>query len=353
VGDQTYQPESKEEPMQAEPIPTRALNRDDLERFAEDADHLNDEHRDTVTFVARFAGGWPDTTDAGIASVDENGVEFDLVLENGSSTSRRIDFSTSLVGLEAVRTSLYSLLAVARERATDSVPQTSLELEIAAVADLKTFQTTVSDIVDLTPRLRQITFSGGLDDFTPIAPDQFMLVTPPDAGGRAYYTVRRWRAETGEMDMWFVLHDDHGPISGWVARTHVGAVVSLWGPRTSFEPPADTTSLVLVADDTGLPAVAAILDSTELPARVILETYDPDHLVDLEGQADWLFRGEDLPGTGGRLPASIEALDFEATGTYFFGAGESREMTAIRKHLRQGRGLPREQVQMTAYWRRT
>jgi NADPH-dependent ferric siderophore reductase len=98
--------------------------------------------------------------------------------------------------------------------------------------------------------------------------------------------------------------------------------------------------------------VAAILESTELPARVIVETYDPDHVVDLDAPADWLFRGEDPPGTGGRLPAAIEALYVEATGTYFFGAGESREMTAIRRHLRQGRGLPREQVQTSAYWRR-
>ena len=81
------------------------------------------------------------------------------------------------------------------------MPRTSLELEIAAVADLKTFQTAVSEVVDLTPRLRQVTFSGGFDQFTSIAPDQFMLVTPPDAGGQAYYTVRRWRAEMGEMDM--------------------------------------------------------------------------------------------------------------------------------------------------------
>jgi NADPH-dependent ferric siderophore reductase len=60
-----------------------------------------------------------------------------------------------------------------------------------------------------------------------------------------------------------------------------------------------------------------------------------------------------IRGTGGRLPAAMEALDAEVDGTYFFGAGESREMTSIRKHLRQGRGLPREQVQTTAYWRRS
>lgn len=339
--------------MRAEPIASRSLSQDDLEVLAEDADHLNDEHQDTVTFVARFAGDWPDIRHASLAAVYEEGVEFELVLEDGSPTTRRLEFSNPPVGIDAVRTALYALLGVAREQAPDSVPATSLELEIAAVAELKTFQTAVLEIVDLTPRLRQITFAGGLENFTPIAPDQFLLVTPPDAGGQAYYTVRRWRATPGELDIWFVLHDDHGPISGWAAGTHPGDDVSLWGPRTSFEPPEETTSLVLVADDTGLPAVAAIMESTELPTRAIVETYDPDHVVDLPGRVDWLFRGEDHPGTGGRLPAAMEAFDVKAVGTYFFGAGESREMTSIRKHLRQGRGLPREQVQMTAYWRRS
>jgi hypothetical protein len=40
--------------------------------------------------------------------------------------------------------------------------------------------------------------------------------------------------------------------------------------------------------------VAAILESTELPARVIVETYDPDHVVDLAGPADWVS-GTSIP----------------------------------------------------------
>ena len=37
--------------------------------------------------------------------------------------------------------------------------------------------------------------------------------------------------------------------------------------------------------------------------------------------------------------------------TYVWGGGESRIMTAIRKHVRRGWGLPREQVSLTPYWR--
>lgn len=39
--------------------------------------------------------------------------------------------------------------------------------------------------------------------------------------------------------------------------------------------------------------------------------------------------------------------------TYVWGGGESRAMTAIRRHVRSERGLPRDAVSLLAYWRRT
>src|SRR5690606_24134752 len=78
----------------------------------------------------------------------------------------------------------------------------------------------------------------------------------------AYYTLRRWRPEVAELDVRAVVHpagEPVGPASAWVARAQPGDRVALWGPRTAYDPPAGTDHLVLVADDTGLPAVAGIL----------------------------------------------------------------------------------------------
>lgn len=338
--------------MSVESIAPATLSRDELEQLLEEADHLNDEHGDTITFVARYAGGWADVTSASVTAADANGFEFSVDLTDGTSTVRRIDFPAPMTDVDGVRMSFYGMLGQARERAGDTVPATSLEIELAEVSTLTTFQTKVERVTDLSPRLREVTFAGGLEGFEPMGPDQFFLVTPSDESGRAYYTVRRWRPEVGEMDMWFVLHGDHGPLSRWAARASAGDGVSVWGPRASFEPPPDTQSIVLIADDTGLPAVAAIMDATHLPVTAIVETYDEEHVIDVPGPVEWLFRGDEAPGTGGRLVSAVEAWDADLSGTYCFGAGESREMTAIRKHLRNERSLPREWVQMTAYWRR-
>jgi NADPH-dependent ferric siderophore reductase len=256
---------------------------------------------------------------------------------------------------------MYALLAKARDIAGDRVPSTSLEIEIAETAKLPTYETSVSAVREITPRMREITFSGGLDRYSPLSPDQFLLVKLPTTGAtetsaQAYYTVRRWRPDPGEIDMWFVLHGDQGPLSKWAARAKPGDQVALWGPRSSFDPPPSSTSLLLVADDTGLPAVAAILESSALPGHVIIETLDPGHAVDLDRSAgvsvEWTYRHDSEPGTGTRLLDAVRRLDIDWNDVYAFGAAESRQITSVRRLLRQEQGLPMENVQMTGYWRR-
>ena len=338
-----------------------ALTRDDFDQLMDDAEHYNDSHPDTVLFVARLAGGLTEAETAQIVAVDEQGTQMRIRVGSGASREARVDFDDPATTLEAARAALHGLLLKARGAAGDDEPLTSLEKEILAVASLTTHQTSVTAVRDITPHMREITFGGGLDDYRPLPPDQFLLVMLPDADGggspsQAYYTVRRWRPDKGQIDMWFVLHDHDGPVSGWARGVEPGDPVALWGPRSSFDPPDGTSSLVLVADDTGVPAIAAILESSEVPAHVIIETYDVDHRVELGSGSpttvQWLYRSQDEPGTGSRLVDAVKGLDVDRAGVYAFGAGESRQVTAIRKHLRHEKGMSAGNVQMTGYWRR-
>ena len=94
----------------------------------------------------------------------------------------------------------------------------------------------------------------------------------------AYYTVRQFRAEAGEIDIDVVLHGDDGPAGAWAARAAPGDVVALWGPRTAWEPPLRTATYLLVADDTALPAVGAILEHLpgDTVVHVVIEVADDD-----------------------------------------------------------------------------
>lgn len=345
-------------------------------------EHLNDGHGDTVLLIASLAQDGATLREADLASADPTGIALRATRADGTAVDLHLPFTGSPDTLLGVRAELFDMLRRARERADETQPLTSLERELAQTARLPTFVSTVARTADLTPHLKQLTVRGGLEDFVPIAPDQF-LYAMVDRPGRipgviasgfrmedlqrlpeterpaaAYYTVRRFDPATGEMDLWFVLHDHDAGVSAWASTARPGDRIALWGPRTSFTPPEPCRSLLLVGDDTALPAIAAILEQRAPTTRiqVVLETADAEHVVELprgpEVSLCWVFRGTTAPGTSGRLLDAVRELALPDDLDYAFGAGENGEIAAVRRHLRRERGLPAERVRMVAYWRR-
>jgi NADPH-dependent ferric siderophore reductase len=107
--------------------------------------------------------------------------------------------------------------------------------------------------------------------------------------------------------------------------------------------------LILLGDLTAMPAMARILATVEVPTRVWAEVPD-----DLEGYLPesapvrWL----DAPGDGGsRLAEVVEEIDWPEGEGYFWMAGESAQMRAIRKHLMRERRLPSTAYDVMGYWR--
>jgi NADPH-dependent ferric siderophore reductase len=259
---------------------------------------------------------------------------------------------------------------------------------------LRTHLTRVVRAEQRTPHVRRITLGGGdLATFAALPnPDQFvhLLLAPPgrseltvddaftwegfyamseaDRPVGAYYTVRHHRPARAEIDIDVVLHGDGvsdgggvmGPASAWARSAQPGDPVALWGPRTTFTPPQGrdgTAWYLLVADETGLPATAAIVDwlPTGAVAHVLIEVPDVAEEQPLFAgpgmRVHWLHRDGAPPGTTTALVDAVRALDLPAGGGYAWGGGESRAMTAVRRYLRRERDWRREDVSLTPYWR--
>lgn len=251
------------------------------------------------------------------------------------------------------------------------------------IAALRTHVTQVVGTAQVTPHVRRITFGGGdLTTFEPLGPDQFLylLLPPPgraeltiDAGFTwesfwtmpdedkpvgAYYTVRHHRPEAAEIDIDAVLHDDAGPASAWAATARPGDPAALWGPREAFAPPDGTDWYLLVADETGLPATAVILETLPPGAvvRAFVEVPDASEEQPLatdrgDVAVTWLHRGDRPAGTTTQLVDAVRSLERPGGRPYAWGGGESRAVTAVRRYLRHEVGLERAQVSMTGYWR--
>ncbi|GAA1478951.1 siderophore-interacting protein [Nocardioides aestuarii] len=213
-------------------------------------------------------------------------------------------------------------------------------------ARARTYDAVVADREQVSPHLVRLTLTG-LEAFasTGIADEWVGLVVPGQFQSR-YYTVRRHAP--GEMVLDVVVHEV-GLVTEWAKRDCVGDAVTITEPRGSFDPPAEAAWLMLVGDLTAMPAMARIAEQAEVPTRIWAEV--PDDLAGYlpEGpEVTWLTP----PAAGASALAEVvEGIDWPAGDGYFWMAGESAQMRAIRKHLMRERRLPASAYDVMGYWR--
>src|SRR5690606_7526943 len=112
-----------------------------------------------------------------------------------------------------------------------------------------------------------------------------------------------------------------------------------------------------VADETGLPAAAAILES--LPegtiARGFAEVASPEERQPLPVAASfslpWLHRDGAPAGTTTLLPDPVRALRGAGGSRSVGGGAGGRGMAAVGRSGRPERALPRERGSLVGYWR--
>ncbi|MFD3539723.1 siderophore-interacting protein [Streptomyces sp. NPDC058662] len=181
------------------------------------------------------------------------------------------------------------------------------------------------------------------------------------------YTVREQRRTpegADEVDIDFVLHGEGSPASRWAGRAVVGHRILAIGPAVAenksvrFQPPAATDAVWMYADETALPAAAAILDRLSAGTRVRawFEVPHADDRLDLAAPAGaditWIVRGS---AGRERTEQVLEALRADgpaaARSPYVWLAGEAGTVRAVRRHFVQERSVDRRAVRFTGYWR--
>lgn len=209
------------------------------------------------------------------------------------------------------------------------------------------------------------------------------------------FTVRQLRAGDCEVDVDFVLHGETGPASRWATHARPGDRVVLLAPDADcadssegweWKPPAGVGQVLLVADETALPAVAGILEELAGmadPPRTLalLEIAQAGDAVPLKAPATaelvWLPRGQEVHGqrllqaVQARLAAAsavaegaeLDEIDVDAQilweqadpsadgAMYAWVAGEAGAVMAIRRYLVKDCGLDRRAITFMGYWR--
>ena len=213
------------------------------------------------------------------------------------------------------------------------------------------YDATVLEREQISPHLVRLTLSAPGLESTGV-PDEWVGLVVPGQFQVRYYTVR---ALTGDVVVLDVVVHDEGLVTTWASGDCLGDRVVLTGPQTSLALPDDAQWLLLVGDLTAMPAMARITETVSgwssgvETIRIWAEV--PDDLSGyLPADVDITWLSPPSPGQS-RLAEVVEAIEWPDGQGYFWMAGESAQMRAIRKHLMRERRLPSTSYDVMGYWR--
>ncbi|MFJ4152746.1 siderophore-interacting protein [Streptomyces galbus] len=232
----------------------------------------------------------------------------------------------------------------------------------------------VVDVRPLTPRMVAVVFAGeSLADFAEPAPTAHIKLFLPDTEGNVprpvvgldgrlewpegrptmrTYTPRRFDAEAGTLEVWFVLHGD-GPAARWAAQAQPGCRAAIGGPGGRFSVDPTAALWWIGGDESALPAIATLLEALpdDITGQVHLEVEDADARIALPTHAGvevtWHHRRSE-PGT-----ALVDVLR-QATlrsDTHIWVACEASAVRKARSSILTNQVLPRFQLTTRGYWR--
>ncbi|MET7640248.1 siderophore-interacting protein [Streptomyces sp. NPDC005438] len=182
------------------------------------------------------------------------------------------------------------------------------------------------------------------------------------------YTVRDFRqpgrgvhGEGAELDIDFALHQDAeghmGPATRWATTARPGDPLVLYDEGITYQPTPDARWQLLVGDETALPAIAGVIGSAgeELRAEVFVEIPHPEDAQKLElpegVRLNWLPRRDGSEPTGTLALRAVRQAELPEGPGYAFLAGAQSMVSGLRRHLVDDRGLAKEAITFTGYWR--
>jgi NADPH-dependent ferric siderophore reductase len=178
------------------------------------------------------------------------------------------------------------------------------------------------------------------------------------------YTVRQFRRAAGELDIDFVLHpgvtgEIDTPAARWAVDARPGEPLGLLDQGATFMPAGGRQPVLLVGDETALPAIEGILRSLDPAAsgQAIIEVPTGGDIRSLAHppgvEVRWTVRqrGDHHTGCPGeaalRYVASQVVVPRHAA---VFAAGESGLATGFRRHL-VAAGHDKTLIRFAGYWK--
>ena len=172
------------------------------------------------------------------------------------------------------------------------------------------------------------------------------------------YTVRSLDHAAGELVIDFVHHGDAGLAGPWAAAAKPGDRFHVLGPGGAYAPDPEADWHLYVGDEAALPAIGAALEQLPAAARAVavvqIGSARDEYPLPGADRVDvrWLHRdaaGGDPDHT--QLADAVRALEFGSGRVQAFVHGEAVAVREVRRHLLRERGVERDDLSVSGYWR--
>ncbi|MER9297902.1 siderophore-interacting protein [Mesorhizobium sp. M0621] len=266
--------------------------------------------------------------------------------------------------------------------ARDENPEIVWTGDLANETSLAQFrEVVVTDVRDLTPHMRRIRLAGeDLSRFAKFGGMHIRMLFPtrevpaplwPVLGGNGLpvwpaddrrpvarvYTIRALDVAKGVIDVDFLIHPGESVGSSWAMQAVSGMKIGIMGPVG--RPVRQAEWYVMGADETGLPALARLLETLPAETKGIAfveiandgERQTIDNTTGIE--LHWLTRDGVPAGEDRLLAEAVRSVAWPQGGSAFgWFAAEAAAAKIVREYWRDTLGLGRDQTLAAAYWRR-
>ncbi len=209
----------------------------------------------------------------------------------------------------------------------------------------------------ITPQMIRLVLTGeDLADLESLAPDDHVKLFF-DLGGEKPetrdYTPRAFDREARTLTLDFAVHEA-GPATRWAVGAKIGDVLTVAGPRGSAVLAPVFDWLLLIGDETALPALGRWVEEAPAGLRVVslglvTGAAEEQRLISAaDHEAHWLHRA-DPADPAPALKAAAELSLPEGRG-FVWIAAEAGVARALRTHFLDERGHPREALKAAGYW---
>lgn len=222
------------------------------------------------------------------------------------------------------------------------------------------FSATVVRTEALAPDMIRVILTGdALADLPEIThTDTYIKILFGDA--KRAYTIRSFDRGARELAIDFVVHGDEGLAGPWAASARTGDELSFVGPSGGWAPRITADAHLFIGDEAAIPAIAAGLErladhDPQARAYVFLEAASAGHEQTMPAtsrtELTWVHRDQHEGSYGPGLVRAVVHAELPEGDLEAFVHGNADMVRPLRRHLLRERGIPREHLSISGYWR--